>query len=205
MDARRRITANCLWVAIVAALCFALAVLVAASSSLGFVPTQHPLGLLGALPGAEGLFYRSLLYWVPAVAALWVTAALWSSAVAASRSGRLALMLLGIAAAGFLAMGIFPLHLEDAAGRGAGAHAASWLLWLSAWLAALAALVVAFLAQGRRGAAAACALLAGLTLMLAAGLDGLFSGPLAQLLCWGGWFAALLGLAAYAQGRCPAR
>ena len=181
-------------VAVVAALSFALAVLVALQSDLGFRPTQHPLGLLASLPGTEGLFYRVLLYLIPGSAALLGVIGVWER-LSPWRSGRLAAMLFGLAAIGFLGMGVFTLQLDDLDGNGSGLHAASWLLWLSAWLAGLVLLSVTGFRARLPVAGGISALLALGTALLAAGGDGVFTGPAAQLICWTGWLLGQLCLA----------
>lgn len=179
--------------AVLAALSFVLALLAASVSGLGFDPLQHPVGLLTALPGGEGLAYRFLLYGLPGAMALLVAATAWT-ALSTRRSGRLALMLAGLAAAGVLAMGLFPLRLQDLSGQGGRLHAAGWLLWLSGWGAALALGGLAAWQAGRRAAAVACLALLAATVGLAGGLLPL-PGALAQLLCWAGWLGGQLALA----------
>lgn len=180
--------------AVLAALSFGLGVLCASVSSLGFDPSQHPLGLLPSLPGLEGEVYRALLFLFPflmTLVALGAQQRLWQH----TRTGRLSVMLLVLALVGHLGMGLLPMTLEDLSGQGARWHAASWLLWLAAGLAGMTALATVIWRQGRCWTATGLLVAAWLTASLSGGWLTVVSGPASQLMAWGIWFASWMGLA----------
>ena len=184
--------------AVLAALSFGLGVLFASVSSLGFVPSQHPLGLLPSLPGLEGEAYRLLLFLLPSAMTLVVLAVLqrqWQS----TRMGRLSVMLLVISLVGYLGMGLLPLSLQDLSGLDARWHAASWLLWLAAGLAGMTGLATVFWRGGRRWTAMALLAAVWLEAALSGGWLTVVSGPTSQLMAWGIWFAIWMGLAELKQ------
>ncbi len=184
-------------VAVLAALLAAFAIIGFGSGLTGFSHAVHPVALLGADGVPMATAFNLTAYVAPGglLAALGWS---WRNAGAAQASrlpGRLGLQLLVLAALAFSAQGLLPLDPRDLHAPASRLHAAAWMLWWIAAVAAAASLACNAALVRARGVAAAH-LAAGallLFLVLAAGADGL--APVAQRVAMAAWFAGWLVLA----------
>lgn len=181
--------------ACLAALSFFVALLVSHASGTGFDPLIHPLGVLGVLPGQEGVFYRVALFGVPALAGGLVVMA-GAGHGTDSPLRRIARWLWLIGCAGLAGMAIFRLDVMDPGGAGNRLHATAWLCWLSAWLPGLVLMSLAYF-RDRHALAGACSVVvAALAMGLFINAMGLLPPSLSQLglhVLWLVWLMALAG------------
>lgn len=180
--------------ALLAAFFFVSALLLAVLLVPGYVPSQHPVSLLGTLPGSSGGMYRWLLFIVPGLL-LGVSCLCLPLGLVAGRAGRIGQQLGVIAALGYMLMGVVGIQSSTELESAMRGQAVAWLLWLSAALAASALWAVDLLRHRRARVAAACALV-GLLLLVTSllPLPGL-AAPVAQPLAWLIWMLATAGLA----------
>ena len=92
----------------IAASLFAAGVLLACVQLAEYQPAQHPLALLGTLPGWQGGVFRWLLFVLPGLL-MGISALCLPPALLATRPGRISQHLLVIAALGFMLMGVVPI------------------------------------------------------------------------------------------------
>lgn len=187
--------------ALIAASLFAAGVLLACVQVAEYQPAQHPLALLGTLPGWQGGLFRWLLFVLPGLL-MGISALCLPPALLATRPARISQHLLVIAALGFMLMGVVPIAPHGPLETAMRAQATAWLLWLAAVVAALVMQAMALLQAGRQrrsGAALGSALL--LLVLSLLPLPWL-PGPVAQLLAWAGWMVCAAVLAQVgARGR----
>lgn len=180
--------------ALLAAFFFLFALSMALLTVPDYLPSQHPVSLLGTLPGMAGALYRWAIFIVPGLL-MGISSLCLPQAARLGRPGRIGLQLGVIAALGYMLMGMLGIGSSmelEAAMRG---QALAWLLWLSAAVAACMLWAIELQRAGR-GLPAVALLLAGLMLLLISLLPvpGL-TGPLAQPLAWLLWMAVAAGLA----------
>ena len=188
--------------ALIAASLFAAGVLLACVQVAEYQPAQHPLALLGTLPGWQGGLFRWLLFVLPGLL-MGISALCLPPALLATRPARISQHLLVIAALGFMLMGVVPIAPHGPLETAMRAQATAWLLWLAAVVAALVMQAMALLQAGRQrrsGAALGSALL--LLVLSLLPLPWL-PGPVAQLLAWAGWMVCAAVLAQVGAGGRP--
>ena len=177
-----------------AAVFFVLALLAAVCLVTAYQPQQHPLVLLGTLPGAAGWLFRAGLFIVPGLL-VGISMLCLPRAVLLNRAGRLGQHLGLIAALGFMLMGLLGVDLEGSLEVALRGQAMAWLLWLAAAGAAMVAMLVGSLQRGRFAVAAISLLSIALIGLLSLGTVPGLAPPLAQALSWGVWMAWAAGLA----------
>ena len=173
--------------AVLAAICMSAGWLLALLLVPEYQPSQHPLPLLGSLPGAMGLLLRWLLFILPGLL-MGVAALCWGPGVLGSRLARVSQQLVVMAALGFMLMGVLGLPADGDLEQALRGQALAWLLWLSA---AVAAMGLSALSRLPAAGVAAGSLLAAMAMLLPSLLPlPLLPGPLAPLLAalvWMGW------------------
>lgn len=187
--------------AVLAAICLSAGWLLALLLVPGYQPSQHPLPLLGSLPGGMGLLFRWLLFILPGLL-MGVAVLCWGPGLLGSRLARISQQLAVMAALGFMLMGVLGLSSDGDVEQALRAQAAAWLLWLCAAVAAMGLSAVSRLpvAGGTAGS-----LLAALAMLLLSLLPlPLLPGPLAPLLAalvWMGWVMAIGQVGAKLAGK----
>lgn len=173
--------------AVLAAICMCVGWLLALLLVPGYQPSQHPLPLLGSLPGALGMLFRWLLFILPGLL-MGIGLLCWGPSLQGSRLARISQQLAVIAALGFMLMGALGLSADGELEQAVRGQAVAWLLWLSAAVAGMGLLAVSRLPAA---GVAAASLLAALAVLLPSVLPlPLLPGPLALLLAalvWMGW------------------
>jgi hypothetical protein len=184
-------------VALLAPLLATLAIVGFGSALTGFSHADHPVALLGAHAVPMAKAFNLLAYVAPG---LLLAALAWSwrgmvTVQATGFAGRLGLQLLVLAALAYAAQGLLPLEPRDLDAPASRLHAAAWMLWWIAVVAAAAALAWNA-ARSRAGGAAMLHLAIAATilfLVLEAGAGG--DAPIAQRAAVAAWFAWVLVLA----------
>lgn len=168
-----------------------------------YQPGQHPLVLLGTLPGLQGGLFRWLIFILPGLL-MGASALCLSSRWLQDRWGRVAQQLAVIAAFGFMLMGMLGIDQQGPLDAAMRAQAAAWLLWLSASAAAMLLLAVAAW-RSAVSTAAWLGLLTGMGVLLLSllPLPASITGPLLQLLAWLVWMCWAVALARLGAGRRP--
>lgn len=173
--------------AVLAAICMCVGWLLALLLVPGYQPSQHPLPLLGSLPGALGMLFRWLLFILPGLL-MGIGVLRWGPGLLGSRLARISQQLAVMAALGFMLMGVLGLASDGDLEQALRGQALAWLLWLSAAVAAMALWAAS---RWPIAGAAAGSLLAALAVLLPSLLPlPLLPGPLAPLLAalvWMGW------------------
>ena len=186
---------------LIAASLFAAGVLLACVQVPEYQPAQHPLALLGTVPGWQGGVFRWLLFVLPGLL-MGISALCLPPALLATRPGRISQHLLVIAALGFMLMGMLPIAPNGPLETAMRAQATAWLLWLAAVVAALVMQAMALLQAGRQRRAGTALGSALLLLVLSLLPLPWLPGPVAQLLAWAGWMVCAAVLAQVgARGR----
>ncbi|WP_313643282.1 DUF998 domain-containing protein [Stenotrophomonas sp.] len=185
------------WAGPAAVLVWLLAVIGFGMRLQGYDQMRHPVSLLGAHGVPDGNLFSWLGFVLPGVlAGLVALDAVLRMPASAPRPLRVGGQMLLLAALAFVAMGLFPLDVDDIGNRASQFHASAWLLWLLAFCTAAIAL--------RLGAARASAWrpLATLSLACAAWMacsaflfEVVMPVAMAQRLAFLGWLIWLLGAA----------
>lgn len=187
--------------------CFALALAASGSSLDGYVQTEHPIALLGAVGMPRAGAFNVFAYLAPGLLAAFV--ALRRRGGLASRAGlsaRLGWNLALVAALLFAAQGVLPLdpaNLDEGAGR---LHGAAWGGWGIAVAAASAALALAAV-RSRRPLPALAHVVAGTLVFALAWLSGdampVAIAQRAACACWFAWLAMVAWAPAGPDARAP--
>lgn len=179
--------------ALLAAVSFALALLLAGAGLPEYSHRVHPVALRGAtgLPGA--MLFNAGAFLLPGIGLLLASRGLRSVLAPRGWAARIGLTLAQLSVLAFAAQGAFPLDARELDGDASRLHALAWMLWWIAFVPGMALLAVGARRDARL--AGAC-LLAGALVPLLAVLApvGAWVG-LAQRLAFAAWFGWWLWMA----------
>lgn len=129
------------WAGPVAVMIWLAAVIVFGLRLPGYDQMRHPVSLLGAHGVPGGVMFSWLGFVLPGLlAGLVALDMVLRMPAAAPRALRVGGQMLLLAALAFVAMGLFPLDVDDIDNRASQFHASAWLLWLLAFCAGAMAL-----------------------------------------------------------------
>lgn len=190
----------------IATLLFWGSLLAFAAALDGYSQTMHPVALLGASGIARALAFNVLAFVLPGLL-LAVVAWRWRTAMAdnAAWFSRIGLRLALLSALAFALQGLLPLDPQDLEADASRLHAAAWMLW---WLAGVAAMVFCAAGAWRDSSNRAWTILSLLAAALLACLPLLamstlvdWPPPVAERCAFAVWFAWLLWLSRHEMRR----
>lgn len=172
------------WLATVALVAWAAALLVFGALSPGFSLALQPVALLGAQGEPRALWFNLVAFVLPGLLLAWLALRLRTRAGGSAWVARVGLQLVMLSALAFAAQGLLPIDPRDLDAAASRHHALAWTLW---WIAFLPGGVLAPLGwASQRAAGMALALLVPVAAMLG---PELMPAPLAHRLACVAWFA----------------